>query len=131
MDWEWVLFYVQIWLTFLVGCPWKSNEVLEKSLTNGCNFLYERWRGFNGSIQPQDFRPRRLVEIHFFAGFANVFILTVTLPSLKHCTQMIWWTWLLTSATITIHPWIPCICVFHQKTDSETELHLAVEASFK
>ena len=28
-------------IIFLVGCPWKSNVVLEKSLKNGCNFLYE------------------------------------------------------------------------------------------
>ena len=28
-------------ILFLVGGPWKSNVVLEKSLKNGCNFLYE------------------------------------------------------------------------------------------
>ena len=28
-------------IIFLVGGPWKSNVVLEKSLKNGCNFLYE------------------------------------------------------------------------------------------
>ena len=32
--------------TFLVGGPWKSNVVLEKSLKDGCNFLYEPWLGF-------------------------------------------------------------------------------------
>ena len=36
-----------IWeITFLVGGPWKFNlvlESLEKSLKNGCNYLYEPW----------------------------------------------------------------------------------------
>ena len=30
-------------IIFLVGCAWKSNVVLEKSLKNGCNVLYEPW----------------------------------------------------------------------------------------
>ena len=30
-------------IIFLVGRPWKSNIALEKSLKNGCNFLYESW----------------------------------------------------------------------------------------
>ena len=28
-------------IIFLVGGPWKSNVILEKSLKIGCNFLYE------------------------------------------------------------------------------------------
>ena len=28
-------------IKFLVGGPWKSNVVIENSLKNGCNFLYE------------------------------------------------------------------------------------------
>ena len=28
-------------IIFLVSGPWKLNVVLEKSLKNGCNFLYE------------------------------------------------------------------------------------------
>ena len=30
-------------IVFLVGGPWKSDVVLEKSLKNGCNLLYEPW----------------------------------------------------------------------------------------
>ena len=39
------IFFTMCEITFLVGGPWKSNVVLEKSLKislkNGCNFLYE------------------------------------------------------------------------------------------
>ena len=28
-----------LWLTFLVGCTWKVNEVVEKSFKNGRNIL--------------------------------------------------------------------------------------------
>ena len=36
-----VHFFTICEILFLVGGPWKSNVVLEKSLKNGCNFLYE------------------------------------------------------------------------------------------
>ena len=34
-------FWPRSLINFYKGCPWKSNVVLEKSLKNGCNFLYE------------------------------------------------------------------------------------------
>ena len=42
LEWnENVHFFTMYEITFLVGGPWKSNVVLEKSLKNGCNYLYE------------------------------------------------------------------------------------------
>ena len=40
-------------IIFLVGGPWKSNVVLEKSLKNGCNFLYEPWHWFKPCTDQQ------------------------------------------------------------------------------
>ena len=39
--WEYVYFCTICEIIFLEGGPWKSNVVLEKSLENGCIFLYE------------------------------------------------------------------------------------------
>ena len=41
-------------IIFLVSGPWKLNVVLEKSLKNGCNFLYEPWSGRSKAPNSQD-----------------------------------------------------------------------------
>ena len=50
MEWECAFLYN---LHFLVGGPWKSDVVLEKSLKDSCNFLHEPWKKEDREVEAE------------------------------------------------------------------------------